>query len=232
MRSTFSILVLVGAVAIAYSALVGAEQLPERPVLGAFVSWLVAGGVLFVARTESLRADSSAPGRVSGVLFVLFGPFYVASYLFSTRRQRHWGLSGILASVAFSPFVGYVLGVGATLAWPIPPRYVDFGDARGPQRVTAQVATATARADFARIARFLADEAAAQRPLPHDGEELYVRWGKARPEERIPLDLFTGVAYYYESRDTGYGLWSAGPDRTFDTADDLWFLWPEGSPEP
>lgn len=90
MRSTFSVLVPFGALAIVYSVLVGAAQLPERPALGALIGWVLAANVLFVARAESIKANSSAPGRVSGPLFILFGPFYVAYYLFSTRRQRHW----------------------------------------------------------------------------------------------------------------------------------------------
>ena len=232
MRSTLSVLVPVGTLAIVYSALVGAGQLSERPALGALVGWLLAGTVLLVARAESVRADSSAPGRVSGLLFILFGPLYVAYYLFSTRQQRHWGVSVILTAVAFGSFVGYVVGAGVVAAFPIPPRYVDLGDTKGSQRVTPQLAAGTAQADFNRIARFLAAEVAAHRPLPQDVDEFYERLGKAQPEERLPIDLFTGFGYHYEPRDTGYGLWSAGPDRTFGTADDLWFLWPDGSPEP
>ena len=226
MNKPLSVLVPVGALAIVYFAFVGAEQLPERAALSTLVGWLVAGAVLLLARAESLQTGRSVPGGGSGVLFLLFGPLFVAYYLFRTRRERHWGVSSILAAVALSPVFGYAIGAGALWAFPIPPRFVDLDDGQGPQRVTPQLAAQTVQADFERIARFLAGELAANRPLPRDVEELYERFHSSHASERILIDLFTGSGYYYEPRDTGYGLWSTGPDRAFDTADDLRLLWP------
>jgi hypothetical protein len=41
-----------------------------------------------------------------------------------------------------------------------------------------------------------------------------------------PVRLFYRHGYLYELRDTGFVLWSSGPDKQLGNADDIWYDWP------
>jgi Zn-dependent protease with chaperone function len=56
---------------------------------------------------------------------------------------------------------------------------------------------------------------------PADGEALYGVWRTTRPDKPEPLDPFTSEYYFYEPSGDQFLLWSAGPDRTNGTLDDI-----------
>jgi hypothetical protein len=222
-RNPLPFLLPIGVVFLAYAGLVGAAQLPEHTGLTIVAAWVLPAVVLMWIRTET--GNLTAPGIGDGMLLLLFGPFLSLYHLIRSRRRRHWGLSVMMGVLLFSVPIGYLGGQTIISLKPIPPRYVEWnGDVK---RVTPRFASEAARTDFEWIAAFLADEESAGRQLPTDADDLYARWMERRPQDRLPFDLFTGLGYYYERRDAGYGLWSAGPDRTLDTDDDLWFVWPD-----
>lgn len=201
-----------------------AEQLPASAVT-LIGGWLVPGMIVLWARQQGASTGRGRLGTAADVLFALFGPLWVVYYLIRTRANRERKLSALLGAVAFAPIGGYVVGFTAFAWFPIPPRYLDLGDGRGQQRITAEVGSHAADRDFGRLAAFVAAERAAGRGLPTDVDDLYARWSR-RSRDLPPFDPFTGGGYYYEVRDSGYGLWSAGPDHRFDTDDDPWFVWP------
>jgi hypothetical protein len=224
MKGPLSLLVPTGLVLLVYATLVGAAQLPEHIGLTFAATWLLPAGVLLWDRSARLKSAVYTPASGIGYLLFLFGPLLALWYLLRTRRDRHWGLTVILAGLAFAPMLGYVSGQLAATLVPIPPRYVELEGRY--RRVTRDLASEVAQADFRRLAQFLTEERGANRPLPADADELYARWIERHPYDHPPYDLFTGGGYYYGPRDTGYGLWSAGPDRQLGTEDDPWFVWP------
>jgi hypothetical protein len=190
------------------------------------VGWLAFGMVVVWARQHGASAGRGSLGPAAAVLYVFYGPFWVAYYLLRTRADREPKLTTLLSAVAFAPIGGWLVALPALTFLPIYPRYLDFGDGRGQQRVTAELGSQVAHRDFGRLVAFLGDERIAGRGLPADADDLYARWSKYRFRDLPPFDPFTGAGYYYEVRDNGYGLWSAGPDHRFQTDDDLWFVWP------
>lgn len=90
----------------------------------------------------------------------------------------------------------------------------------GPGAVAAEQ---EARLGFATLASFLADEAAAGRPLPETSDELYERWTAANPGLDAPLDPFDGLGFGYSLEGGSYVLWSTGADGVPGTDDDLTF---------
>lgn len=61
-------------------------------------------------------------------------------------------------------------------------------------------------------------------------EEINETWLERYPGSEKPFDPFDGLDYGYYETDTGFVLWSVGPDREINTADDItrpedW--WPE-----
>lgn len=88
---------------------------------------------------------------------------------------------------------------------------------------SVDVATQSAKDDFARFAAFLENEVRADRPLPTDREDLYKRWSQVRRDEQTPIDPFDGHPYGYSRQGPSYLIWSSGPDQEADTIDDLVF---------
>jgi len=77
-----------------------------------------------------------------------------------------------------------------------------------------------------RISAMLNAELAAGRELPADLEALAGLWVEKNPGSDIPRDPYDGDLLGYARTATGYSLYSSGPDRKFETADDLEFKFP------
>lgn len=75
--------------------------------------------------------------------------------------------------------------------------------------------------DLGRLKGFIEVERQQGKPLPWDTWELYARWEAAHPDQKGPLDPFSGYWYDYESHGDLYRLWSTGRDGDGDTADDI-----------
>lgn len=121
---------------------------------------------------------------------------------------------------AFAAVVVVVVGTAAVSAYL--PRFT------GIRRVTSAArqgppADAEQRVgrDLARLKGFIEVERQQGKPLPWDTWELYARWEAAHPDEKGPLDPFSGYWYDYESHGDLYRLWSTGRDGDGDTADDI-----------
>jgi hypothetical protein len=212
-------LVPLGVLLAAYFALVGAAQLPETALQLLVAGWLLPAAIF-------LSASQHKPPHGWDLWFLLLGPFLVWYYIWRTRRERSSGTSAVFAAIVLSPAIGMLMGSLAAWLVPLPPRYVQLREGGPTLRITAALADSVAHSDFRRIAAFLRDEQARGRSLPADVDDLYRRLGAAA-REATPFDLFTGGGYYYERRDEGYVLWSAGRDRLIGTDDDPWFIWPE-----
>jgi hypothetical protein len=208
--------------------LVGAAQLPTSD----FGEW-AAAMLLFVifilwARSQLPSGDHPLIRRDAGLLMVIFAPVATLYYLFATRRSRPAGVSiSVMASLVV-PVLAYASGSILAGFVPIAPRYVQL--TAGGEWVAVDSATGSeiARRDLATLAAFVLGERAVGNALPTDAAELYDRWLTANPRNgRDPYDPFTGFGYLYEVRDTGFVLWSVGPDKVLGNPDDVWYVWPE-----
>jgi len=79
-----------------------------------------------------------------------------------------------------------------------------------------------------RISAMLNAELAAGRELPVDLSGLIQLWMQRYPDTDMPRDPYDGefLGYARLQSGTGYSLFSSGPDRIFDTDDDLEFRFP------
>lgn len=82
-----------------------------------------------------------------------------------------------------------------------------------PTRAAQQV-----EADFEELSRFIAAEWT--EGVPETIAEVRARW-EERSEAVFPIDPFDGFDYGYDLTDTGYRLWSTGPDGEVLTEDDI-----------
>src|SRR5919106_5155240 len=125
MDKPFHLLVPIGVLLFAYFGLVGAAQLPETGLQYVIAAWLMPAAVLVWARADALKNHRPLPPG-EGIWFILLGPLLVWYYLWRTRRQRHWGISLLLAVLVLSPGLGVL--AGGAMAWTasIPPRYVQL----------------------------------------------------------------------------------------------------------
>jgi hypothetical protein len=208
--------------------LIGAAQLPTSD----FGEW-AAAMLLFIvfilwARCQLPVGDHPLIRRDAGLLMVILAPIATLYYLFVTRRSRPRGISISVAASLVLPALAYAGGSILAATVPIPPRYVQL--TVGGEWVVVDSASGTdiARRDLSTLADFVLRERAAGRAIPTDVLELYDRWLSTNPKTgRDPYDPFTGVGYYYEVRDSGFVLWSVGPDRVLGNDDDVWYAWPD-----
>jgi hypothetical protein len=75
--------------------------------------------------------------------------------------------------------------------------------------------------DLKQLKAFVESERRRGRGLPWDSWELYARWQVAHPDDKGPIDPFSGYWYDFESRGDKYRIWSTGPDEDTNTADDI-----------
>lgn len=75
--------------------------------------------------------------------------------------------------------------------------------------------------DLRQLKAFVESERKRGRGLPWDSWDLYARWEAAHPNEKGPIDPFSGYWYDFESRGDAYRIWSTGPDQDTHTADDI-----------
>jgi Zn-dependent protease with chaperone function len=76
--------------------------------------------------------------------------------------------------------------------------------------------------DLKQLKAFIEAERKHERPLPWDDWDLYARWEAAHPQEKEPIDPFSGGYWYgYQWHGDAYQLWSEGPDGENRTADDI-----------
>jgi hypothetical protein len=126
-----------------------------------------------------------------------------------------------------APALTLLAGMVVASAVPIPPRYVQLAPGAEWIRVNAATGTEIARRDLGSLADFILGERRAGRPLPSDAFDLYARWlDSENGGWRDPYDPFTGLGYLYDVRDTGFVLWSSGPDKQLGNSDDVWYDWP------
>jgi len=113
-----------------------------------------------------------------------------------------------------------VVGAGAVRAY-LPRLTMTQAYASEPKRPAAD-ATAQVDRDLKRLKAFIEAERKHGRPLPWDDWDLYARWQAAYPDEKEPLDPFSGGYWYgYQWHGDSYRLWSEGPDGENRTADDI-----------
>ena len=116
-----------------------------------------------------------------------------------------------------------VILVGAGAMWAYLPRLtmtqLHASEAKHPP---APDAAAQVDRDLKRMKAFIEAERKRGRPLPWDDWDLYARWQAAYPDEKEPLDPFSGGYWYgYQWHGDSYRLWSEGPDGENRTADDI-----------
>lgn len=95
---------------------------------------------------------------------------------------------------------------------------------RGPataQTVSAEAGRKQAMQDFAALAGFIRAERQAGRDMPWDTGELYARWNASHGVDDEPLDPFGGERYPFAARGEAFRLWCIGPDRRWNTDDDI-----------
>ena len=215
-----------------YGLLVGASMLPGSDTVALASGLLIFLVFLLWARSQLPIANHPLIQHAGVLALLLLAPLAIPYYLFATRRDRPTPRSVAILLAILAPFL-FAIG-GAYLAWavPLPPRYLQLQDGGPWIRVTPATGAHIARQDFAVLTEFVTLERSEGRGMPTDVQDLYHRWYAARPDAyRPPLDPFTGLSYYYERRDTGFVLWSAGPDRKVGTVDDTWFQWPPSPPD-
>lgn len=207
--------------------LIGAAQLPTSD----FGEW-AAAMVLFIcfivwARAQLPSGDHPLIRRDAGLLMVILAPIATLYYLYATRRSRPRAVSVSVAAALVMPAVAYAMGGVLAAAVPLGPRYVRLAPRGDWIAVDSATGSDIARRDLTTLAEFVVGERAAGRAMPADAPELYARWWSANPDSwRAPYDPFTGFGYLYEVRDSGFVLWSVGPDKTLGNDDDVWYLWP------
>jgi Zn-dependent protease with chaperone function len=91
-----------------------------------------------------------------------------------------------------------------------------------PSDAEEQLATA-----FASVGAVLDAEVAAGRDLPESFDDLWAVWYDSH-EDSMPVDPFDGQDLGYDRTDTGYRLWSSGPDGLPETEDDIVYDGPQG----
>ena len=122
--------------------------------------------------------------------------------------------------VALALVLVVVVGAGAVRAY-LPRLTMTQAYASEPKRPAAD-ATAQVDRDLKRLKAFIEAERKHGRPLPWDDWDLYARWQAAYPDEKEPLDPFSGGYWYgYQWHGDSYRLWSEGPDGENRTADDI-----------
>jgi hypothetical protein len=217
----------VAAILAIYYGFVGAQQLPESLASGIVAAWGIPALLVVWARAEEPRIGRTVAGLHGGIWFLLFGPLLIPYYLARTRRHRSWKVAATVLLAVASPYLGFTAGAVAGAAADVPPRFVELSD-QGPWvRVTPEAGRRIVARDFETWAAFLGALHARRGAYPTDVDALYETWGELRRRERAPFDPFTGRGYWYQVTESGYVILSAGPDHRFDTADDLWYLWPE-----
>jgi len=219
-------LYVISAVATIYGCLAAAAQLPDLESAAWAPLILLSLGAALWARVQRPGTTHPVAEIHGGFWLFVLAPILLPYYLVATRRGRSARRAIAVGATLFAPLVG----PGATTyvaPASIPPRFVQLKP-QGPWlRVTEGTRARIVHADFVAMTNFLRTELAAGRPLPQDIAALYERWYAARPdEEREPTDPFSGTLYYYEKRGDGFILQSPGPDRQFDTPDDLSCEWP------
>ena len=148
--------------------------------------------------------------------------------------KRAWALAPELEATAAAPVrfrlrrlraalavvVVVVAGTGALSAY-LPQLMKKGTHASEPKRPSADKIDQVDR-DLKRLKAFIEGERNHGRPLPWDDWDLYARWEAAHPDERDPLDPFSGGYWYgYQWHGDSYRLWSEGPDGESRTADDI-----------
>lgn len=100
--------------------------------------------------------------------------------------------------------------------------YQDEEEAEPPVATLGDEAAARqAENDLGRIERLLDAHLGEHGSYPDDLESLIEVWETAYPGEAMPRDPFDGADYGYTPWESGYRIWSSGPDRESETADDL-----------
>jgi Peptidase family M48 len=148
--------------------------------------------------------------------------------------KRLWALAPELEATATAParsrlrtlraalavVVVIVIGAGAVRAY-LPQLTMKRAHA---SQVKPPAADATQQVDrdLKRLKALIDAERKRGRPLPWDDWDLYARWQAAHPDEKDPLDPFSGGYWYgYQWHGDSYQLWSEGPDGENRTADDI-----------
>jgi Zn-dependent protease with chaperone function len=120
-------------------------------------------------------------------------------------------VAGVVAAVLFPAWVARHAPSRATANQTVP-KY---------QPPSAEAGTTRAQQDFTVLASFIREEERAGRGMPWDTREVYDRWNAANPGGREPRDPFDGTRYAYEQQGSRFKLWSVGPDKEWETDDDL-----------
>jgi Zn-dependent protease with chaperone function len=131
------------------------------------------------------------------------------------RQTRH------TLQAAAAALIVLILGAVAVSAYL--PRLRGDDDVEA-EAITEQVMaehTAQVNRVLEQLKMFIDAERRHGRPLPWDVWELYERWDAASPKDPRLIDPFTDRWYDYEARGTAYRVWSAGPDGSNRTADDI-----------
>ena len=123
--------------------------------------------------------------------------------------------------IVFAATVVVVIGTGATAAY-LPRLTTNRDAAASERRRPGTDAPAVVDRDLRRLKAFIEDERKHGRPLPWDDWDLYARWEASHPDDKEPLDPFSGGYWYgYQWHGDSYRLWSEGPDGENRTADDI-----------
>lgn len=113
--------------------------------------------------------------------------------------------------------LGGLLGLGLSS----PFDYTSSFDESEESYVPADTASQDLDAAFDVVSTMLDEEVAGGGALPEDYEQLATLWAERRGDEQMPIDPYDGMELGYTKTDTGYELWSSGPDTEAETDDDI-----------
>jgi Zn-dependent protease with chaperone function len=121
---------------------------------------------------------------------------------------------------AFAASVVVAVGVGAVSAY-LPRLGVTMTRRSVAEPEPRPEAKQQVLTDLEQLRAFIEADRKNGHALPWDVWDLYTRWEAAHPDDKDPIDPYSGYWYEYEWHGNEYRLWSTGPDGRNDTKDDL-----------
>lgn len=130
------------------------------------------------------------------------------------------GAGSYLIAQGAASSLGGLLGLGSLPTFDETSSFDGSGDSYE-SYVPPDTASQDLDAAFDVVSTMLDEELAAGGELPEDYEELATLWTERRGDEPMPIDPYDGMELGYTKTDTGYELWSSGPDTEAETDDDI-----------